>query len=72
MVDQRQERIGERIVGLDRLDQERDERNVRELVADLNTRIRDAVARRVEGPVVFVKTVDVEAAVEGWRERRRS
>ncbi len=56
----------------DRLDQERDERNVRELVADLNTRIRDAVARRVEGPVVFVKTVDVEAAVEGWRERRRS
>ncbi|GAA3612790.1 DnaJ family domain-containing protein [Microlunatus ginsengisoli] len=56
----------------DRLDEERDERNVRELVADLNTRIRDAVARRVEGPVVFIKTVDVETAVEGWRERRRS
>jgi hypothetical protein len=56
----------------DRLAEERDARAVHEIIEDLNARIRDAVARRVEGPVVFIKTVDVEAAVEQWRERRAS
>src|SRR6478609_6862987 len=54
----------------DRLAEERNERDVREIVEDLNARIRDAVARRVEGPVVFIKTVNVETAVDRWRERR--
>jgi|tagenome__1003787_1003787.scaffolds.fasta_scaffold17769912_1 hypothetical protein len=54
----------------DTLAAERDEQSVREIVEHLNARIRDAVARRVEGPVVFIKTVDVEAAVQQWRSRR--
>jgi hypothetical protein len=54
----------------DTLAAERDEQSVREIVEHLNARIRDAVARRVEGPVVFIKMVDVEAAVQQWRSRR--
>jgi hypothetical protein len=54
----------------DTLAAERDERSVREIVQHLNSRIRDAVARRVEGPVVFIRTVDVEVAVQQWRDRR--
>jgi DnaJ homologue, subfamily C, member 28, conserved domain len=54
----------------DILDAEREERAVREIIDDLNARIRDAVARRVEGPVVFIKTVNVEEVVAAWRERR--
>ena len=54
----------------DRLSGERDERAVREIVEDLNARIRDAVARRVEGPVVFIRMVDVDTAIEQWRARR--
>ncbi len=53
----------------DILADERDEHAVREIVEDLNARIRDAVARRVEGPVVFIRTVDVDAVVEAWRGR---
>jgi hypothetical protein len=49
---------------------ETDEHAVREIIEDLNARIRDAVARRVEGPVVFIRTVDVESAVAVWREGR--
>jgi hypothetical protein len=54
----------------DTLAAERDERSVREIVEHLNARIRDAVARRVEGPVVFIRAVDVEAAVQQWRDGR--
>ncbi len=53
----------------DTLAEERDERSVREIVEDLNARIRDAVARRVEGPVVAIRTVDVDSAVDAWRRR---
>jgi hypothetical protein len=43
---------------------------VREIVDDLNSRIRDSWQRRVEGPTIFVRTVDVEAAVAAWRVSR--
>ena len=40
---------------------------VREIVADLNQRIRDSHRRRVDGPPVVVGLVDVEATVDQWR-----
>jgi hypothetical protein len=43
---------------------------VREIVADLNQRIRDSHRRRVDGPPVVVGLVDVEAAVAQWRRNR--
>ena len=39
------------------------EEDVRELVDDLNERIVEARRRPTSGPPVFIKTVDVEAAV---------
>lgn len=50
----------------------RHEEAVRALVEDLNDRIRDSHRRRVDGPPVVTGTVDVEAVVAQWRERRAS
>jgi hypothetical protein len=43
---------------------------VREIVAELNQRIRDSHRRRVDGPPVVVGLVEVEAAVAQWRRNR--
>lgn len=43
---------------------------VREIVADLNRRILELRRRPAEAPAVFVRTVDVEAAVATWRVSR--
>lgn len=48
----------------------RDEGAVREVVEDLNARIRDLRRRPVTGRPVVVPTVDVDEAVAGWRRRR--
>jgi hypothetical protein len=49
---------------------ERHEDAVREIVDDLNQRIRQSRLRRDEGPMIVVHTVDVEAVVGAWRARR--
>jgi hypothetical protein len=49
---------------------EREEQAVREIVGNLNQRIRESHLRRDEGPMIVVHTVDVEAAVDAWRARR--
>lgn len=48
----------------------RTEQDVREIVRDLNARIVDGRRRGVDGPNIFVQTVDVERVVRAWRERR--
>ena len=48
----------------------RDEAEVRRLVGDLNERIRDSHRRKIDGPAVVLRPVDVEAAVAGWRTSR--
>ena len=45
----------------------RDEELVREIVNDLNQRIRDSHRRRVDGPALVVGLVDIEATVAEWR-----
>lgn len=47
----------------------RSEDQVREVVADLNARIRAAVRRPVDGPPLVLRTVDVERVVRDWRDR---
>jgi hypothetical protein len=47
-----------------------DEESVRQIVAELNQRIRDSHRRRVDGPPVVVRLVDVEATVAEWRRNR--
>jgi hypothetical protein len=47
-----------------------DEESVRQIIADLNQRIRDSHRRRVDGPPVVVALVDVEATVAEWRRNR--
>ena len=47
-----------------------DERTVRDIIEDLNQRIRDSHRRRVDGPPVVVKPVDVEQTVTDWRRSR--
>ncbi|MFI5587653.1 DUF1992 domain-containing protein [Amycolatopsis sp. NPDC051758] len=49
---------------------ERTERGVRELVDDLNERIRQAYLNHLSGPPLTVAPVDVEEAVEDWRRSR--
>src|SRR4051794_29956159 len=46
------------------------EAKVRELLDDLNARIRSARLQPQEGPVFRVRDVDVEAAVADWRAAR--
>jgi len=44
-----------------------DEPTVRDIIEDLNGWIRDSHRRRVDGPPIVVKPVDVEQAVTDWR-----
>lgn len=53
----------------ERISRQRSESAVREIVADLNERIRGVRRGPVEGGVVL-RTVDVEEAVRMWRESR--
>ena len=48
----------------------RSEEQVREIVTDLNLRILDSRRRGVDGPNIFIHTVDVERVVCAWRESR--
>ena len=48
----------------------RDEAEVRQIVADLNERIRDSHRRKVDGPALVHRPVDLEATVEEWRRNR--
>ena len=47
-----------------------DERTVRDIIEDLNRRIRDSHRRRVDGPPIVVKPVDAEQTVTDWRHSR--
>jgi hypothetical protein len=47
-----------------------DERTVRDIIEDLNRRIRDSHRRRVDGPPIVVKPVDIERTVTDWRRSR--
>lgn len=49
----------------------RTETAVRDIVDALNDRILDSHRRRVDGPPVVTATLDVEAVVACWRERRK-
>lgn len=53
-----------------RLLQERTEQAVREQAEDFNARVRELWRRPVEGPLVVVRTVDVEKLVAQWRTYR--
>jgi hypothetical protein len=44
-----------------------DEPTVRDIIEDLNRRIRDSHRRRVDGPPIVVKPVDVDQTVTDWR-----
>lgn len=44
-----------------------EERHVREIVADLNQRILHTHRRRVDGPPIIIKPVDVEPVLVRWR-----
>jgi hypothetical protein len=46
------------------------EDRAREIVDDLNQRIRESYARLQSGPRIIVALVDTQAALEVWRERR--
>ena len=48
----------------------RDEVEVRRIVKDLNERIRDSHRRKVDGPAMVLRPVDVEATVAEWRNNR--
>ena len=48
----------------------RDEAAVREVVEDLNRRILELRRRPPDGPPVFVRTVEVEDALDTWRRSR--
>lgn len=48
----------------------RDEQVVRTIVTELNRRILDSHRRRVDGPPIVVKPVDVEQVVARWRTSR--
>jgi hypothetical protein len=48
-----------------------DEQTARDIVEELNVRIRHSHRHRVDGPPVVVRTVDVEATLAEWRRSRR-
>ena len=54
----------------DTLAAERSEKVVRDIIEDLNYRIRDSHRRGIDGPKIFTRVIDVDATVEEWRERR--
>jgi hypothetical protein len=47
-----------------------DEDEVRRIVEDLNERIRDSHRRKVDGPALVHRPVDVETTVAEWRRNR--
>jgi hypothetical protein len=47
----------------------RSESEVRELIADINERIRDANRRVISGPSLMLVPFDVEGVVRQWRRR---
>jgi len=47
-----------------------DEQTARDIVEELNLRIRHSHRHRVDGPPVVVRTVDVEATLAAWRRNR--
>jgi hypothetical protein len=47
-----------------------DEPTARDIIEDLNRRIRDSHRRQVDGPPIVVKPVDVEQTVTDWRRSR--
>ena len=53
-----------------RLDRLPSERQVRDAVADFNTRVIEARRQLLGGPPVVTKLRDEEAEVRGWRQRR--
>jgi hypothetical protein len=53
----------------DVLDRLTSEEQVREVLRDFNSRVRDALLRPQPGPRVVVGGVDVEEYVAGWRRR---
>ena len=55
---------------LERLPSERSERRVRQLVEELNARIREVNRRPQDGPPSTVMPLDVEAVVDEWRGAR--
>jgi hypothetical protein len=52
------------------VDRRTSEAAVRQLVAAVNERIRQARVGLMDGPPVLLPPFDVEAVVRGWRERR--
>ena len=54
----------------DRIDEQRAETQVRQLLEDFNARVIDARRQLQGGPPVVTKTRDVESEVRHWRERR--
>ncbi|AHH99486.1 putative metal-dependent hydrolase [Kutzneria viridogrisea] len=54
-----------------RLSTERSEQSVREIVEDLNLRIREARLGPTEGPPVVLELLDVDEVVRTWREQGR-
>ncbi len=48
----------------------RTEREVRDLIADLNVRLRDARKPRHTDEPAFIRSVDVDETVEAWRAQR--
>lgn len=48
----------------------RREEDAREIVEHLNDRIRDSHARRVEGPLLFIRTLNVDETIAEWQRRR--
>jgi hypothetical protein len=55
---------------LARLDATTSETRVRQLLEELNSRIRHVNSRSISGPPSTVMPVDIELVVQGWRERR--
>lgn len=53
-----------------RLDEQFSEKQVREILADFNTRVIDARRQLQGGPPVVTRTRDVDAELARWRERR--
>jgi len=53
-----------------RILREHSEQRVRDLLEDFNARVRELWRRPVDGPLVVVRTVDVERLVAQWRAQR--
>ncbi|HEX2248061.1 MAG TPA: DUF1992 domain-containing protein [Arthrobacter sp.] len=52
------------------LDKQYTEKQVRDIVADFNTRVIEARRQLLGGPPVITKTRDIDGEVARWRERR--